>query len=33
MLAWTWTRPEIHIRAMLAGVTASERTSSLFAVA
>ena len=24
MLAWTLTRPEIHIRAMLAGVAASE---------
>ncbi len=32
MLAWTWTRPEIHIRAMLAGVAASEMTSSLLAV-
>ena len=29
MLAWTLTRPEIHIRAMLAGVAASEITSSL----
>jgi crotonobetainyl-CoA:carnitine CoA-transferase CaiB-like acyl-CoA transferase len=32
MLAWIRTRPAIHIRAMLAGVAASERTSSLFAV-
>ncbi len=31
-LAWTLTRPAIHIRAMLAGVAASETTSSLFAV-
>lgn len=32
MLAWIFTRPAIHIRAMLAGVAASEITSSLFAV-
>jgi len=32
MLAWTLTRPAIHMRAMLAGVAASETTSSLFAV-
>jgi len=32
MLAWILTRPAIHIRAMLAGVAASETTSSLFAV-
>ena len=32
MLAWTLTRPAIHMRAMLAGVSASETTSSLFAV-
>ena len=32
MLAWILTRPAIHIRAMLAGVAASDTTSSLFAV-
>ena len=32
MLAWILTRPAIHMRAMLAGVTASDTTSSLFAV-
>jgi crotonobetainyl-CoA:carnitine CoA-transferase CaiB-like acyl-CoA transferase len=32
MLAWILTRPAIHIRAMLAGVAASETTSSLVAV-
>jgi crotonobetainyl-CoA:carnitine CoA-transferase CaiB-like acyl-CoA transferase len=32
MLAWTLTRPDIHMRAMLAGVAASDTTSSLFAV-
>ena len=32
MLAWILTRPAIHMRAMLAGVAASETTSSLFAV-
>ena len=32
MLAWTLTRPASHIRAMLAGVAASEITSSLFPV-
>ena len=32
MLAWILTRPAIHIRAMLAGVAASEITSSLLAV-
>ena len=32
MLAWTWTRPEIHIRGMLAGVAARETASSLLAV-
>ena len=32
MLAWTLTRPDSHIRAMLAGVAESEITSSLFAV-
>jgi crotonobetainyl-CoA:carnitine CoA-transferase CaiB-like acyl-CoA transferase len=30
MLAWILTRPAIHMRAMLAGVAASETTSSLF---
>ncbi len=32
MLAWILTRPAIHMRAMLAGVAASDTTSSLFAV-
>ena len=32
MLAWTLTRPDSHIRAMLAGVAESEITSSLFPV-
>ncbi len=32
MLAWILTRPAIHMRAMLAGVSASDTTSSLFAV-
>jgi crotonobetainyl-CoA:carnitine CoA-transferase CaiB-like acyl-CoA transferase len=32
MLAWTLTRPDSHIRAMLAGVADSDTTSSLFAV-
>ena len=32
MLAWTLTRPESHMRAMLAGVADSATTSSLFAV-
>jgi hypothetical protein len=32
MLAWILTRPAIHMRAMLAGVAASETTSSLLAV-
>ena len=32
MLAWTLTRPDSHIRAMLAGVAESEITSSLLAV-
>ena len=32
MLAWILTRPAIHMRAMLAGVAASDTTSSLLAV-
>ena len=32
MLAWTLTRPESHMRAMLAGVADSASTSSLIAV-